>query len=695
MLRLFLFSLIAASALLRAAPNPTPAVVPALKSWVGGEGVISLAKSPLVVDVAHRAALESVARIWSEELAATGFGEHPVRFADTPGPGDIFLTLDAKIGNAEGYAITLAAGSPAVLSGKTAAGVFYATRTLHQIFSASDKAGCLAPCGEIRDEPTTRGRMFMLDVGRKPTPIPVLRDYLRTMAYYKFNEFHIHFSDEALRGAYAAFRIQSDTYPGLAAKDLSYSKAELRELQDFAKCRGITITPEIDMPGHSACFTRYWPDLLLRTSDGKTYPRYMDVANPATAERMKRLLNEMIPVFDAPDFHIGTDEYRVEGKDREKLHEAFREFINTMNVHVRSLGKNTRIWSGFEHMAGATEIDPSVTIDMWETDDAKARIARGHKVINSHHGRTYIVPGAHYYGINPPAIYTRWEPFMVSENPAKNPSPDDPALLGAKLHVWCDQGPTGWTHTEIAQVSRDGLQVFGEKLWGARGSPDYADFRARADRLSDIPSTSVYERPLGTLIGLPGTTELSTSEEFELTTPETTLPLPWAERFVEKNLPWPWTLSFEVMKTAETGKRGVILSSDLVEIVDGQTLAREEKVTDKASGKTVRRRVEHTGFALVRAAGPCAQQGVPATSGYVADVSAVVAPSLPLDRWVKVTVSGYADKTVVDIDGKRAGVSPNRTVCPLATLGSPCGESLVGKIRNITIRDSADRNPTP
>ena len=45
------------------------------------------------------------------------------------------------------------------------------------------------------------------------------------------------------------------------------------------------------------------------------------MTNPQTIERLKKLLDEMIPIFDAPDFHIGTDEYRVGGPRQEELHE--------------------------------------------------------------------------------------------------------------------------------------------------------------------------------------------------------------------------------------------------------------------------------------------------------------------------------------------------------------------------------------
>lgn len=674
-----------------AAPNLAPEVVPAVQSWVGNEGVVSLKGAAIVVDSAHRTELEPLAKQWAEELAAAGLGEHAVRAASNGAPGEIFITLDGDakgLPNAESYAVAIHAGRPVTITGKSRAGAFYGTRTIQQMLNA-DKAGLTVPSGEITDFPTYRGRMFMLDVGRKPTPLAVVKDYIRMLAYYKFNEFHLHLSDEAFGGKYTGFRIVSDTFPGLANTDVAYTKKELRELQDFAKARGVTITPEIDMPGHSGCFTKYWPEITLKDSTGKVYPNYMDVTNPKTIEYMKRLLDEMIPVFDAPDFHIGTDEYRVGGPDREKLHEAFRQFINTMNAHVRSRGKNMRIWSGFEHMKGTTQIDPTVIIDMWETDDAKGAIAKGHKIINSNHGRTYIVPGAHYYGVSNAGIYGGWEPWMVSGDKSKNPAKDDPGLLGGKLHVWADQGPTGWTQTEIADISRASLQAFGEKLWGAKGSPDYGRFRQRADELTEVPETTVFARPLGSPVGEPGDTELSSKNEYTLDSPDAVVKLPWTGRFGEKNLAHPWTLSFEVMKTEETGKRGVIFSSDIMEIASDYTRDDEVKGKDPKTGKEVKTKVSKTGLGVIRAASGLIRPDEPASAAHAADVSRVYSPALPLNKWVKVSIGGFAGKTVVYIDGVKTGESNNQTVCPLDILGSRAGHSLVGKVRNISIRNRA------
>ena len=611
-----LFVLIVAAATEGRAVNPPPQVVPAVQRWDAGEGLLTVRDSPIVVQEKCKKELLPVAAALQADLEAIGCGHHEIRTATASDPGTMFLELAQLPSNSaepvtmspERYAITV--DDRAVLSALSPTGVFYATRTLLQMLTPNPKAAML-PKGTIIDYPQYRRRMLMLDVGRKPFPIAVLKDYLRILAWYKMNELHLHLSDEAFGGQYAAFRVECDTYPGLASKDCFYTKRQLRELQDMAAGMGITVTPEIDMPGHARVFTNYWPDLCL-----KGYPNYLDVTNPQTIERLKKLLDEMVPVFDAPDFHIGTDEYQVGGPRQEQLHEAFRRFINTMNAHVRSKGKNCRIWSGFEHMRGRTEIDPSVIVDMWETYDAKAEIAKGHSIINSSDGRTYIVPGAHYYGVYNAGVYNGWEPWMVSGDMSKNPSKDDPKLLGGKLHVWNDQGPTGYTMNEIARLALPSIQVFAEKLWGTKGSKDYAAFQRRAVCSTGFSRNPSAFPPEGgtTSVAVPGVSVvkravwanpdgivLQTALEATLTRRDSFAflgvgvetrdmhssgsdSLETAD--ARDNLEYPWTMSAEIFKTAESGTRGVLLSSDLAEICTDYSRI-EEMTVKGADGKDV------------------------------------------------------------------------------------------------------------
>lgn len=663
-----------------AAPNPAPLVVPAVQQWVGTEGSFKPDTSRILVDSNQKDALAAVTGAFQADLAATHTGTVAIETAPTPVPDSIFLTL---VKNTEARPLgsyRLEIGDHAVISANSAIGVFYGTRTLMQMLSQS-KDGTL-PRGTVTDWPDTRGRMLMLDVARKPFPIPALKDYIRMMAWYKMNELHVHFTDESRGDRYPSFRIESKKFPGLHNKDLFYTWEDLRDLQDFSKVRGVTITPEIDMPGHARPLVTYWPEL----KHPKLGESSLDVTNPKMAETMKALLDEMIPLFDAPDFHIGTDEYRMSGLSPEEkavTGEAFRKFINEMNAYVRSKGKNCRIWSGWSHMPGTTEPDPSVVIDMWLGSNAKDLIKKGHKVIYSSDQRTYIVPGAHYYGVNTAGIYANWHPWTFG-GADRNPDKNDPNLLGGKLHVWMDQGPAGYTMMEIADVTFPNLQVFAEKMWGVKGSKDYPEFQARAASTIPVPGVSVFTRMQG------GSREAgvfySRPAETTLKDVNSIVYLPWSVA-PRADLEYPWTLTVDIMKTADTDKRGVILASDLVEICSDFRRAgqRKTKAVDK-NGKPVMEKFEQKGIGLIRASGAFGKDPADSIKG-LEQTAAVCSAPLPLNTWVTLTVIAERGKTTVYLDGKRTGETNNQMVCPLRHLGSKTGNSFVGKIRNLKVVD--------
>jgi len=361
-----------------------------------------------------------------------------------------------------------------------------------------------------------------------------------------------------------------------------------------------------------------------------------------------------------------------------------------MNAHIRSKGKNCRIWSGFEYMKGKTEIDPSVIIDMWETRDAKSQIAKGHSIINSSDGRTYIVPGAHYYGVSNAGIYNGWEPWMVSGDPAMNPAKDDPKLLGGKLHIWNDQGPTGYTMNEIARLALPSIQVFAEKLWGTKGSKDYVEFQKRAEVVSKVPGVGLLDRKLqskrgcnSVLVGCENELTSDSRDDCQLVlldSPET------VTDGQSRNIEYPWTLSVEVFKPAESDTRGVLLSSDLAEICSDYS--RTEEVTVKGpDGKDVKKKVTHRGIGVIRAAGSPGKDA--ASSHLVNDVSRVYSEPLPLNKWTTITIVGQQRRTTVYINGKMVGESGEQMLCPLERFGSATGQSFVGKIRNLKVLDRA------
>lgn len=73
-----------------------------------------------------------------------------------------------------------------------------------------------------------------------------------------------------------------------------YTQAQCKELEAYAAERGVTIIPEIDMPGHSDVFTKAM-GFTMQTDKG--------------IAALKDILDEVANTFTlAPYIHIGGDE---------------------------------------------------------------------------------------------------------------------------------------------------------------------------------------------------------------------------------------------------------------------------------------------------------------------------------------------------------------------------------------------------
>ena len=251
------------SAKLMASFSGKPFVVPELKEWKPAQGSMTLGSGTRIVYDAKQPELLRIAELMADDCFRL-FQRKPEVVSGKAKNGDIVLALkpDKHLGR-EGYSIKIS--DKIFLSASQTEGVYWGTRTLLQMAEQNEN-GCL-PKGEIRDYPDYSLRGFMLDCGRKFIPISYLQDLVKIMSYYKMNTLQIHLNDNGFKQyfehdwskTYSAFRLESETYPGLAAYDGFYTKKEFIDLQKQAMELGVEIIPEIDVPAHSLAFTQYNP----------------------------------------------------------------------------------------------------------------------------------------------------------------------------------------------------------------------------------------------------------------------------------------------------------------------------------------------------------------------------------------------------------------------------------------------------
>lgn len=476
--------------------NAKPQVIPEVKGWNAGRGFFVPGRQMRIV-YSHPCLENTVNRFARDYALLCGFS--PLVEEGRPASGDIAFILDDGIaGGPEGYMIEI--GDNAVASASTPEGVRWAAQTLLQI-SGSSKGGEL-PAGVIEDAPDYGMRGFVIDCGRKFIPMDYLRGLVRTMSYYKMNVLHIHLNDNGFKKyfgnswdrTYSAFRLECDTFPGLAARDGHYTKDEFRDFLKTAAEFGVTVIPEIDAPAHTLAFTQYRPEL-----GSKEYGMdHLDLSNPEVYAFMDALWKEYLegddPVFSGPAVHIGTDEYSNESPEAV---EQFRAFADHYIKYVESFGKQACMWGSLTHAAGDTPVkSDDVIMYAWYNGyaDPVDMADKGYRLVSIPDGMVYIVPAAGYYHdyLNIEYLYENWTPAHVGDVTFPE---RDPSILGGMFALWNDHVGNGVSVKDIHYRVFPALQVIAAKTWNVSPVMPYSGYEALAATVGEAPGVNMLARP--------------------------------------------------------------------------------------------------------------------------------------------------------------------------------------------------------
>ena len=489
----------------RAAVNPKPFVIPELKQWTGKDGNFIPGKDARIVCTSQNPELLRIAKMFADDYRQM-FGQTLSVVQGKAASGDFVLALstDKKLGE-EGYAIKIT--DRVAASAPTTTGLYWSTRTLLQLAEQNQERSL--PQGVIRDYPDYPLRGFMIDCGRKFIPMSYLQDLVKIMAYYKMNTLQVHLNDNGFKQyfehnwdkTYAAFRLESDTYPGLAARDGSYSKKEFIDFQKQAASNFVEIIPEIDVPAHSLALTHYKPEI-----GSKEYGMdHLDLFKPETYEFVDALFKEYLegdnPVFVGKRVHIGTDEYSNAKKD---VVEKFRAFTDHYIRFVEGFGKQAVVWGALSHAKGDTPVkSEDVIMNAWYNGyaDPATMIKDGYKLICIPDGMVYIVPVAGYYQDyrNEPSLYKEWTPAHIGKSVFEE---KHPSILGGMFAIWNDHAGNGISVKDIHHRIFSPLQTLSVKMWtGAQTGIPYETFNEKRALLSEAPGVNQLAR-IGTKPGL-------------------------------------------------------------------------------------------------------------------------------------------------------------------------------------------------
>ena len=221
------------------------------------------------------------------------------------------------------------------------------------------------------------------------------------MALYKLNVFHWHLTDEP------GWRIEIKSFPLLTSvggrgdatdsgkKPQFYTQAEIREIVHYATVRGITVIPEIDLPGHASAAIRAYP--VFSGGGSAAHPDF--TFNPGldtTYGFLSKIFKEVAGLFPSKIIHIGGDEVSF-GNENWNTDPAILSLKSRFNLKrnkdveqyfvgriADSIYKMGCRVAGWDEIADAA-LQPDKTIVMWWRHDhpeqLQKAIARGFQVV--------------------------------------------------------------------------------------------------------------------------------------------------------------------------------------------------------------------------------------------------------------------------------------------------------------------------
>ncbi|MFI6730990.1 family 20 glycosylhydrolase [Streptomyces atratus] len=393
--------------------------------------------------------LEDYATALAQEVAAVTGTETTMAAAGTPAPGDISIT---KASTSHDGSYTLTVDGIVTLSAADQNGLANASASLLQMLQADRTI----PGTVITDAPDTAYRSLMVDTARGHWSIRDLRNQIELCHLYKINYLHLHLTDDQ------NFMFPSTAYPNLSAHNASghpaYTLGELKALDRFAAARGVSLIPELDVPGHSMKMVTQYPAVFGGT--GAT----IDVTLPGARAAVKTITGEMLDVFThTPYFHFGADESSASGSD-------FASFINNLDGYINGRGKTSIVWEGFSRDI-QSQINHDVVIENWDNSFYRfdQQVADGFTVINAGWVPLYLVaPVWDNYAAPQSSLYdfSKYTSNGVTVAPTSR-------VAGASIASWGCNGANGQTATRTA------VPPIAARLWNPTAETDFAGFTAR------------------------------------------------------------------------------------------------------------------------------------------------------------------------------------------------------------------------
>ncbi len=446
-----------------------------------------------------------IAELFTENIKkSTGLNLPIVKRSKNP----IILRIDKRMKHPEGYTLFIYTDAIEIFGGSPA-GVYYGLQTLMQLLPPEIESDTIIngkewslPIAVIEDYPRFKYRGMHVDPCRHFMPLEHIRKQVDWMSKFKLNTLHLHLTDDQL------WTFEVKKYPlltevgtqrtnvdGSVYKGGYFKQEELKELVEYAKVRGVTIIPEIEMPGHAMAALAAYPEFgctggpyKVRTTWG-VEEHLLCAGNDSVFQFIEDILTELTAIFPSEYIHIGGDECptniwhecpkcqaRMQAEGLTTEVELHGYFIRRVEKILHKLGRKMIGWDEILD-GGASE---SATIMSWRGNKGGIKAAnQGNQAImtpwdicyfDHYQGSKLFEPMAQS-GFLPLEKVYNWEPIPSEIKPEQRDK-----ILGGQANLWAEYMPD-YRQAEYMIYPR--LLALSEVLWATH----YRDYKNFTERL--------------------------------------------------------------------------------------------------------------------------------------------------------------------------------------------------------------------
>lgn len=344
------------------------------------------------------------------------------------------------------------------------------------------------PSLEIVDSPQFQWRGLLLDCSRHFMEKEFVKRYIDLLALYKMNVLHWHLTEDQ------GWRVEIDAYPllteigawreGENGKPYGgfYTKEDINEIVSYAQDRGITVVPEIELPGHSQAALAAYPQFSCTggpfdvETEWGVFKEIYCAGNDSTFTFLEDVLTEVIALFPSEYIHIGGDEvpkFRWEQCDQcqrrmveEGLHDEHElqsYFIGRIGEFLSSKGKKMIGWD--EILEGG--LPEGAIVQSWRGfEGAKEAVRMGNQAILSPTSHAYFD-----YGLNDIDMEKVYSFNPIPEGITKE---EASLVLGGECNMWSERAPQSKVDGKVFPR----ILAMTETLWNS-AEKNYEEFRGR------------------------------------------------------------------------------------------------------------------------------------------------------------------------------------------------------------------------